>query len=46
MSDDIHGYESPGCAYCPSTVRACRQGEGDEREQAGAEARGALGAAG
>jgi uncharacterized metal-binding protein len=24
-------YEIPGCAYCPSTVRACRQGEGDER---------------
>ena len=24
-------YEAPGCAYCPSTVRACRQGEGDER---------------
>ena len=24
-------YETPGCAYCPSTVRACRQGEGDER---------------
>lgn len=22
-------YESPGCAYCPGTVRACRQGEGD-----------------
>ena len=31
MSDDIHGYETPGCAYCPSTVRACRQGEGEER---------------
>lgn len=31
MSEDIHGYETPGCAYCPSTVRACRQGEGDER---------------
>jgi len=26
MSDEIHGYETPGCAYCPSTVRACRQG--------------------
>ena len=24
-------YETPGCAYCPSTIRACRQGEGDER---------------
>lgn len=24
-------YEAPGCAYCPSTVRACRQGEGEER---------------
>lgn len=24
-------YDTPGCAYCPSTVRACRQGEGDER---------------
>lgn len=24
-------YESPGCAYCPSTVRACRKGESDER---------------
>jgi uncharacterized metal-binding protein len=24
-------YETPGCAYCPSTVRACRQGEGDTR---------------
>ena len=24
-------YETPGCAYCPSTVRACRVGEGDER---------------
>ena len=31
MSDDIPGYETPGCAYCPSTVRACRQGEGEER---------------
>ncbi len=31
MSDDIPGYASPGCAYCPSTVRACRQGEGEER---------------
>ncbi len=31
MSDDIQGYDSPGCAYCPSTVRACRQGEGEER---------------
>ena len=24
-------YETPGCAYCPSTVRACRQGEGEVR---------------
>ena len=24
-------YETPGCAYCPSTVRACRVGEGDVR---------------
>ena len=24
-------YETPGCAYCPSTVRACRVGEGEER---------------
>ncbi len=24
-------YETPGCAYCPSTVRACRVGEGDLR---------------
>ena len=24
-------YETPGCAYCPSTVRACRAGEGDLR---------------
>lgn len=24
-------YETPGCAYCPATVRACRQGEGEER---------------
>jgi uncharacterized metal-binding protein len=24
-------YETPGCAYCPPTVRACRQGESDER---------------
>jgi uncharacterized metal-binding protein len=24
-------YESPGCAYCPPTVRACRQGEARER---------------
>ena len=31
MSYDIPGYETPGCAYCPSTVRACRQGEGAER---------------
>ena len=31
MSEDIHGYETPGCAYCPSTVRACRQGEGEKR---------------
>jgi len=24
-------YTDPGCAYCPPTVRACRQGEGEER---------------
>jgi uncharacterized metal-binding protein len=24
-------YETPSCAYCPSTVRACRNGEGDTR---------------
>lgn len=24
-------YEDPSCAYCPSTVRACRQGEAEER---------------
>ena len=24
-------YETPGCAYCPPTVRACRQGESDTR---------------
>ena len=24
-------YEDPGCAYCPDTVRACRQGEGEQR---------------
>jgi uncharacterized metal-binding protein len=24
-------YETPSCAYCPSTVRACRVGEGEER---------------
>src|SRR3990172_7924408 len=24
-------YDTPGCAYCPSTVRACRFGEGEER---------------
>ncbi len=24
-------YHDPGCAYCPPTVRACRQGEGEER---------------
>ncbi|MBT4094641.1 MAG: DUF1847 domain-containing protein [Nitrospinaceae bacterium] len=24
-------YENPGCAYCPSEVRACRVGEGEER---------------
>ena len=32
----LHGeaamrYEAAGCAYCPSTVRACRQGEGEQR---------------
>jgi uncharacterized metal-binding protein len=24
-------YEDPSCAYCPPTVRACRQGEGERR---------------
>ncbi len=24
-------YSDPGCAYCPSTIRACRQGETAER---------------
>jgi uncharacterized metal-binding protein len=24
-------YEDPACAYCPPTVRACRQGEAEER---------------
>jgi len=24
-------YESPGCAYCPPTVRACRHGESETR---------------
>jgi uncharacterized metal-binding protein len=24
-------YENPGCAYCPPTIRACRQGEAAER---------------
>jgi len=24
-------YESPGCAYCPPTVRACRHGESESR---------------
>lgn len=24
-------YEAPGCAYCPATVRACRQGESETR---------------
>jgi len=24
-------YLNPGCAYCPPTVRACRQGESEER---------------
>lgn len=24
-------YENPGCAYCPPTVRACRQGQMEER---------------
>jgi len=33
-SNDRHagtGYQDPGCAYCPPTVRACRQGEGPTR---------------
>ena len=24
-------YTAPGCAYCPPSVQACRQGEGPER---------------
>ena len=24
-------YQDPACAYCPPTVRACRQGEAEER---------------
>jgi len=24
-------YQTPGCAYCPPTVRACRQGESESR---------------
>jgi len=24
-------YDDPGCAYCPTTVRACRHGESEER---------------
>jgi uncharacterized metal-binding protein len=24
-------YDEPGCAYCPDTVRACRQGEGESK---------------
>ena len=24
-------YEEPGCAYCPPSVQACRQGESDSR---------------
>lgn len=24
-------YSDPGCAYCPSSVRACRQGETEAR---------------
>ena len=24
-------YQEPGCAYCPDTVRACRQGESANR---------------
>lgn len=35
MSNNLPGdnasYDTPGCAYCPSTVRACRKGEGTER---------------
>lgn len=29
--DSVGAYEVPGCAYCPSTVRACRQGESASR---------------
>jgi uncharacterized metal-binding protein len=25
------GYETPSCAYCPPTIRACRHGESDAR---------------
>jgi len=32
MPDDVGSkYSDPGCAYCPGTVRACRQGESAER---------------
>lgn len=35
MSNNLPGdhasYDTPGCAYCPSTVRACRKGEGTQR---------------
>ncbi|MBI4291415.1 MAG: DUF1847 domain-containing protein [Betaproteobacteria bacterium] len=24
-------YETPSCSYCPDTIRACRQGEGEQR---------------
>ena len=24
-------YDEPGCAYCPDTIRACRQGEGETK---------------
>jgi uncharacterized metal-binding protein len=28
---DAGRYTEPGCAYCPPSVRACRQGEGEQR---------------
>ena len=31
VKDSGSKYTDPGCAYCPSTVRACRQGESESR---------------
>jgi uncharacterized metal-binding protein len=31
MVNSLMSYESPGCAYCPPTLRACRQGEAGAR---------------